>query len=171
MRLAGIEVAEVSASTASATAASSAKTASATPAAKASAESATTAVPAKQAALASVAALAIQAALRLDRLRSRRAPGRGSRPAIALTCPACPVIATDSSLKSELPAIDGNAAPLAPAVPAPVSVSAAQRSSSGSDFRAISLPFGEPRRNIALLVGLLLIQCRLPRSKNQFEVH
>ena len=46
----------------------------------------------------------------------------GSRPANALTCPACPVIATDSSLKSELPAIEGSAAPLAPAVPAPVSV-------------------------------------------------
>jgi hypothetical protein len=53
-----------------------------------------------------------------SRIRSR------SIPASALTCPACPVIATDSSLKSELPAIEGRAAPLAPAVPAPVSVSA-----------------------------------------------
>ena len=44
-------------------------------------------------------------------------------PAIALTWPDWPLIATESLLKSEFAATEGSAAPLTPAVPLPVSVS------------------------------------------------
>ncbi len=46
-----------------------------------------------------------------------------STPASGLTEPACPLIATDSSLKPPLLAAVGSAAPLAPAAPDCVSVS------------------------------------------------
>ena len=49
-----------------------------------------------------------------------------SRPASGLTCPVCPLMATESALKSELAATGGSAAPLAVGVAACVSVSAAR---------------------------------------------
>ena len=92
-----------------------------------------------------------------------------------------PVIATDSSLKSELPAIEGSAAPLWPSVPAPVSISALNALSrfifSGALPAICRTPWpGAPvrapfARSLLRLLLVLLVLFGLARSQNELEVY
>ena len=90
------------------------------------------------------------------------------------------MIATDSSLKSELPAIEGSAAPLWPSVPAPVSVSALSALSrltfSGALPANCRTPWpvrqcGAFARSLLRLLLVLLVLFGLARGQNELEVH
>ena len=169
MRLAGIEVAEVSESSASASSSTEATAAPAEPTAS-TAKPSPASVSTEQTALASVPALPIQATLHLDRLDRIADP-----------------VDIDTCQRAHLSSLPGNGHGFV----AEVGVAGNRRQSgaagtrrSGSRvgvggerihqaqvFGRVSCQLANRRCNIALLVGLLLIQRSLPRSQNQFEVH
>ena len=93
-----------------------------------------------------------------------------STPASGLTEPDCPLMATDWSLKSEFPAIEGNAAPLAPAASTLRLRISGQRAHQVQRLRAIARQLPNRLRHLSCLRILALLLLRRARSEHQLKI-